>query len=142
MNLKNIIKNGLINRSKENLLADRYIKMFSIAARDRNHQLALLSGGNQQKVIIAREVTNNPKILVASQPTRGLDVGAIEYVHEALVEQRDRGKAVLLISFELDEIINVSDRIAVIFEGKIVGILDAEDANENEIGLMMAGGST
>ncbi len=100
-----------------------------------------LSGGNQQKMIIAREVANHPEILIAAQPTRGLDVGAIEYVHKALVEQRDQGKAVLLISFELDEIINVADRIAVIFEGKIAGIIDAQNADEKQIGLMMAGGT-
>ena len=100
-----------------------------------------LSGGNQQKVIIAREVSNDPAVLIASQPTRGLDVGAIEYVHAAIVEQRDRGKAVLLISFDLDEVINVSDRIAVIFEGKIVDTMDAAGADENKIGLMMAGGT-
>ena len=92
-------------------------------------------------MIIAREVSNDPEVLIASQPTRGLDVGAIEYVHRALVNQRDRGKAVLLISFELDEVMNVSDRIAVIFEGKIVGIADAINVSENEIGLMMAGGT-
>jgi len=78
---------------------------------------------------------------VAAQPTRGLDVGAIEYVHKTLVRQRNEGKAVLLVSFELDEVINVSDRIAVIFDGKIVGILDAEDADEKKIGLMMVGGT-
>jgi simple sugar transport system ATP-binding protein len=85
-------------------------------------------------------VSNDPAVLIASQPIRGLDVGAIEYVHAAIVEQRDKGKAVLLISFELDEVINVSDRIAVMFEGKIVGTMDAEGADENKIGLMMAGG--
>ena len=99
-----------------------------------------LSGGNQQKVIIAREVTNDPQVLIAVQPTRGLDVGAIEYVHSALVKQRDDDKAVLLVSLELDEVMNVSDRIAVIYEGKIVDIIPAEGADMNEIGLMMAGG--
>ena len=99
-----------------------------------------MSGGNQQKVIIAREVTNDPDLLIATQPTRGLDVGVIEFVHKSLIEQRDKGKGVLLVSFELDEIMSVSDRIAVIYEGKIVGIVDAKDANENQLGLMMAGG--
>ena len=84
---------------------------------------------------------NNPEIMIAAQPTRGLDVGAIEYVHEALVKQRNEGKAVLLVSFELDEVINLSDRIAVIFEGEIVGIIDAENADETKIGLMMSGGT-
>ncbi len=107
----------------------------------RNKPVSQLSGGNQQKMIIAREVSNDPEVLIAAQPTRGLDVGAIEYVHKALVAQRNDGKAVLLISFELDEVINVSDRIAVIYEGKIVGIVNAQDADENQIGLLMAGGS-
>jgi simple sugar transport system ATP-binding protein len=133
-------KRGVLNREKIYTYADRCTKDFDI--RPTNPYLAAksLSGGNQQKVIIAREVSNDPQVLIASQPTRGLDVGAIEYVHTALVNQRDRGKAVLLISFELDEVMNVSDRIAVIFEGKIVGVVDAEGVDENEIGLMMAGG--
>ena len=99
-----------------------------------------LSGGNQQKLIIAREVDNDPDILIAVQPTRGLDVGAIEYVHKALINVRDQGKAVLLISLELDEVMDVSDRIAVIYDGTIVDSFDAEGADENHIGLMMAGG--
>lgn len=99
-----------------------------------------LSGGNQQKIIIAREVSGNPALLIAVQPTRGLDVGAIEYVHKALIEQRDKGKAVLLISFELDEILDVSDRVAVIYSGSIVSTLDAQEANEKNVGLLMAGG--
>lgn len=121
--------------------ADQLINDFDIRPQNARLAAKALSGGNQQKMIIAREVANEPQVLIAAQPTRGLDVGAIEYVHKALVDQRDKGKAVLLISFELDEIINVSDRIAIIFEGKIVGVLDAKNANENEIGLMMAGGS-
>jgi len=132
---------GVLNREKIYTYADHCTAEFDI--RPTNPYLAAksLSGGNQQKVIIAREVSNDPEVLIASQPTRGLDVGAIEYVHQALVNQRDRGKAVLLISFELDEVMNVSDRIAVIFEGKIVGIVDAIGVDENEIGLMMAGGT-
>ena len=115
------------------------IDRFDIRPPDETLPARALSGGNQQKMIIAREVANDPDILIAAQPTRGLDVGAIEYVHRALVDQRNQGKAVLLISFELDEIIHVSDRIAVIFEGKIVGIIDARDADEQQIGMMMAG---
>ncbi|MCP4670100.1 MAG: ABC transporter ATP-binding protein [Desulfobacula sp.] len=121
--------------------ADLLIDNFDIRPGRSKLPAKALSGGNQQKMIIAREVSNNPEVMIAAQPTRGLDVGAIEYVHKALVEQRDKGKAVLLTSFELDEVINVSDRIAVIFEGKIVGIIDAEDADETKIGLMMAGGT-
>ena len=99
-----------------------------------------LSGGNQQKVIIAREVTNDKDLLIAVNPTRGLDVGAIEFVHKYLVEQRNKGRAVLLVSFELDEIMSLSDHIDVIFEGKITGRVDGKDADEKELGYMMAGG--
>ncbi len=99
-----------------------------------------LSGGNQQKVIIAREVTNDKDLLIAVNPTRGLDVGAIEYVHKYLVDQRNKNRAVLLVSFELDEIMGLSDVIDVIFEGKIVGSMAGLGANEKTLGLMMAGG--
>lgn len=121
--------------------ADNLIKKFDIRPERSDIEARALSGGNQQKMIIAREVANEPEVLIAAQPTRGLDVGAIEYVHKTLVAQRNEGRAVLLISFELDEVINVSDRIAVIFEGKIVGILDAEGVDERQIGMLMAGGS-
>lgn len=121
--------------------AEKLIKLFDIRPTDARLTAKSLSGGNQQKMIIAREVSSNPDILIAAQPTRGLDVGAIEYVHQTLVEQRNQGKAVLLISFELDEIMNVSDRIAVIYEGKIVGEVEAARADEKQIGLLMAGGS-
>nr|WP_207713444.1 MULTISPECIES: ABC transporter ATP-binding protein [unclassified Fusibacter] len=98
-----------------------------------------MSGGNQQKAIVGREIDRNNDLLIAAQPTRGLDVGAIEYIHKRIVEQRDNGKAVLLVSLELDEVLNVSDRIAVIYEGEIVGMVNAKDTNENELGLMMSG---
>ncbi len=98
-----------------------------------------LSGGNQQKGIIGREIESNPDLLIAVQPTRGLDVGSIEYIHKRLVEQRDAGKAVLLVSLELDEVLNVSDRIAVINNGELIGIVNASETDENEVGLMMAG---
>jgi simple sugar transport system ATP-binding protein len=98
-----------------------------------------LSGGNQQKAIVGREIDSNPDLLLAVQPTRGLDVGAIEYIHKRLVEQRDSGKAVLLISLELEEIFNLADRIAVINSGEIVDIVKTEETNEQEVGLMMAG---
>jgi simple sugar transport system ATP-binding protein len=101
-----------------------------------------LSGGNQQKVIIAREVTNNKALLICVNPTRGLDVGAIEYVHRYIIAQRDAGKAVLLVSFALDEIMNLSDRIDVMFRGKIAGSVDGGGADQAALGLMMAGGKT
>lgn len=99
-----------------------------------------LSGGNQQKVIIGREIANQPDLLIAVQPTRGLDVGAIEYVHKMLVKERDAGKAVLLVSLELDEVMNVSDRIAVIYDGYITGEFKQGEVDEQTIGLLMAGG--
>jgi simple sugar transport system ATP-binding protein len=133
-------KKGILDENKIKEFSRKLIKRFDVRPEDENLKAKALSGGNQQKVIIAREVTNDPDLLIAAQPTRGLDVGAIEYVHKALVEQRDKNKGVLLVSLELDEILNVSDRIAVIYEGKIVGILDAKEADENTLGLMMAGG--
>ena len=98
-----------------------------------------LSGGNQQKVVLAREIDRNPKVLIAAQPTRGLDVGAIEFVHRRLVEERDEGRAVLLVSLELEEILSLSDRILVIFEGEIVGEF-APGVTEEELGVAMIGG--
>ncbi|MEG1994352.1 MAG: heme ABC transporter ATP-binding protein, partial [Oscillospiraceae bacterium] len=98
-----------------------------------------MSGGNQQKAIIAREIDRDPDLLVAVQPTRGLDVGAIEYIHKRLVEERDNGKGVLLVSLELDEIMNVSDRILVIYEGEIVADLSPKEIHIKELGLYMAG---
>jgi simple sugar transport system ATP-binding protein len=98
-----------------------------------------MSGGNQQKAIVAREIDRSPDVFIVAQPTRGLDVGAIEYIHKRIVEERDKGKAILLVSLELDEIIDVSDRIAVIHGGEIVGIVSAASANENDLGLMMSG---
>ncbi len=133
-------KRGWLNFSAISEYARKLVKEFDVRPDDENYISGSLSGGNQQKVIIAREISNNPDLLIAVQPTRGLDVGAIEYVHKSLVAQRDKGKAVLLISLELDEVINVSDRIGVIYEGEIVGEVRAEGADENEIGLMMAGG--
>jgi len=101
-----------------------------------------LSGGNAQKMILARELDRHPKVLLAAQPTRGLDVSAIEFVHRKLVEQRDAGMAILLISTELDEILALSDRIAVMYEGQIMGVVDAQSADVNALGLMMAGSTT
>ncbi|QEN09872.1 ABC transporter ATP-binding protein [Oceanispirochaeta crateris] len=131
---------GWLDFKSINEYARKLVKNFDIRPDDETYKAGDLSGGNQQKVIIAREISNNPDLLIAVQPTRGLDVGAIEYVHKALVAQRDNGKAVLLISLELDEVINVSDRIAVIYEGEIVGEMDSKGADENEISLLMAGG--
>jgi simple sugar transport system ATP-binding protein len=119
--------------------AEKLVKAFDVRTPDIETKARSLSGGNQQKAIIAREIDKNPDLLIAAQPTRGLDVGAIEFVHQQLIKQRDEGKAVLLISFELDEIINVADRIAVIYGGKIIGEVYPKDTNDQELGLMMAG---
>ena len=135
-------KGRVLNHDKIEEHANKLIDKFDIRPTDAKLPAGALSGGNQQKIIIAREVTNDPDLLIAAQPTRGLDVGAIEYVHKSLIAQRDKNKGVLLVSLELDEVMNVSDRIAVIYEGKIVGIVDAKDADENAIGLMMAGGAS
>ena len=98
-----------------------------------------MSGGNQQKVIIAREIDLSPDLLIVSQPTRGLDVGAIEYIHNRIIQERDKGRAVLLVSFELDEILGLCDRIAAVSKGQVVGIVDAKAADERQIGAMMGG---
>ena len=119
---------------------DALIEQFDIRSGQGSVTLAgSLSGGNQQKVIVAREISLSPKVLLVAQPTRGLDVGAIEFIHKALVTQRDKGKAVLLVSFELDEIFNLSDRIAVINAGRLVDIVKTEDTDVHKVGLMMAG---
>ena len=134
-------KGGILNKEPITKNAKELIDKFDIRPRESAKRPAgTLSGGNQQKVIVAREVTNNKDLLIAVNPTRGLDVGAIEFVHKYLVEQRNKYKAVLLVSFELDEIMNLSDRIEVIYNGKIAGSVSGEEADENELGLMMAGG--
>ena len=98
-----------------------------------------MSGGNQQKAIVAREIDVDPDLLIAVQPTRGLDVGAIEYIHKQIVAQRDAGRAILLVSLELDEVMSLSDRILVIYEGEIVADLDPKKTTVQELGLYMAG---
>ncbi|CRK80460.1 ABC transporter ATP-binding protein [Neobacillus massiliamazoniensis] len=134
-------KNGILNFNEINKKARSLITEFDVRTPSEYALARALSGGNQQKAIIGREVDRNPDLLIAAQPTRGLDVGAIEYIHKRLIEQRDHGKAVLLVSFELDEIMNVSDRIAVIYEGKIVAVLNPKETTEQELGLLMAGSS-
>ena len=133
-------KNGLINRSKITEYANNIIETFDVRSGEGGKSMARsLSGGNQQKGVIGREIQSSPDLLIAVQPTRGLDVGSIEYIHKRLVEQRDSGKAVLLVSLELDEVLNVSDRIAVVNNGELIGIVNASETDENEVGLMMAG---
>ncbi len=134
-------KRGIVLKEKAIAKAKELIKKFDIRPGDcENLKVRGLSGGNQQKVIIAREVENNPDLLIAMQPTRGLDVGAIEFIHKTLIHERDKGKAILLISYELDEVMNLSDTLAVIYDGKILDSFAQGTVDENTIGLLMAGG--
>jgi simple sugar transport system ATP-binding protein len=119
--------------------ADRLIKRFRIKTPSRDTTVKSLSGGNIQKAVVARELSREPRVLIAAQPTRGVDIGATEYIHSLLLEQRQNGLAILLISEDLDEIMALSDRIAVIFEGKIMGIVDGAEATPEQLGLLMAG---
>jgi simple sugar transport system ATP-binding protein len=132
-------KSKILNYKEIYNKAESLIKEYDVRTPSVYTKARALSGGNQQKAIVAREVDRSPDLLIAAQPTRGLDVGAIEFIHKKLIEERDQGKAILLISFELDEILDVSDRIAVIFDGKIVAERKPEETNEQELGLLMAG---
>ena len=133
-------KNGVLNYNQINSYARKLMEEFDVRAANEIVPASALSGGNQQKAIFAREVDRNPDLLIVSQPTRGLDVGAIEYIHKRLIGERDKGKAILVVSFELDEILNLSDRIAVIHDGKIQGIVKPSETNKQELGILMAGG--
>ena len=121
--------------------AEQLVRDFDIRTTSVNEPVSSLSGGNQQKVIVARELSRNIEFLVASQPTRGLDVGSIEYVHRQIIEHRNRGNGSLIVSSELDEVLALGDRIAVMFEGRISGIVDPTTSRE-DIGLLMAGHTT
>ncbi len=131
---------GFIRRRNIREYAERLIEQYDVRSGQGPVTVARsMSGGNQQKAIVAREIDRDPKLLIAVQPTRGLDVGAIEYIHKKIVEERDAGKAVLLVSLELDEVMDVSDRILVMYEGEIVGELDPKETTVEEMGLYMAG---
>jgi len=131
---------GFLRRGNIRRYAEKLIKQYDVRSGQGPATIARsMSGGNQQKAIVAREIDKDPELLVAVQPTRGLDVGAIEYIHHQLVAQRDEGKAVLLVSLELDEVMNVSDRILVVYEGEIVGEFDPKQTTAEELGLYMAG---
>ena len=133
-------KMGFLRRKNIRAYAERLIDQYDVRSGQGPVTMArAMSGGNQQKAIIAREIDKDPELLVAVQPTRGLDVGAIEYIHKQLVAQRDAGKAVLLVSLELDEVMDVPDRILVMYEGEIVGQLDPKKTTQEELGLYMAG---
>ncbi|WP_055665455.1 ABC transporter ATP-binding protein [Desnuesiella massiliensis] len=133
-------KGIMMNYGEVKEYAKKLIKSYDVRTPNEEVAASALSGGNQQKMIIAREIEKNPELIIAAQPTRGLDVGAIEYIHRRLVEERDNNRAVLLVSLELDEVLSLADRIAVIYDGQIVDVLDAKDATEQKLGILMAGG--
>jgi ABC-type uncharacterized transport system ATPase subunit len=134
-------KRGVFQNKQVRSLAQRIVDAFQIRSARVGEEIKTLSGGNLQKIVLGRELNGNPKLIIANQPTRGLDVGSIEFVHKTLVQERDAGAAVLLVSVELDEILALSDRVAVMYEGKIMGVLSGEDINEENIAILMAGGS-
>ncbi len=119
--------------------AVKLIKAFDIRTQGPDQPAGSLSGGNQQKLVVAREIGTQPKVLLASQPTRGVDVGSIEFIHRRLVEERDHGMGVLLVSSELDEVLSLADRVAVVYRGRVVAIFDQKEADRDRIGLLMAG---
>jgi simple sugar transport system ATP-binding protein len=132
-------KSGVLQKKAIDDFSEKAINEYDVRTPGPDLQAKLLSGGNQQKVVLARELSGQPDLVIASQPTRGLDIGATEYVRTRMVEARNRGAAILLISTELEEIMSLSDRIAVMYEGEIMGIVSAKDADIHEIGEMMAG---
>jgi ABC-type uncharacterized transport system ATPase subunit len=132
-------KRGVFQQSAIKAFANQAIQDYDVRTPGPELKAKLLSGGNQQKLVLARELSGKPDLVIAAQPTRGLDVGATEYVHHRMVEARSQGAAILLISTELEEILSLSDRIAVMFEGEIMGIISAKGADIREIGEMMAG---
>ena len=138
-NDENYSRGPIIDRPKVISDALRRMEAFDVRPSDPNLVTGNFSGGNQQKIVLSREIDRDPDILLVGQPTRGVDIGAIEFIHKRLIAMRDAGKAVLLVSVELDEIMSLSDRIMVMFDGNIVGEIPASEANERVLGLMMAG---
>jgi simple sugar transport system ATP-binding protein len=132
---------GLLRMDSIRQFARRVIDGYAIAAARPGGGIATLSGGNLQKVVLGRELSGDPDVIVANQPTRGLDVGSIEFVHQTLLEARARGAAILLVSVELEEILSLSDRVAVLFRGQVAGEMPVGDATEESLGLLMAGSS-
>lgn len=132
---------GMMRFAPLRKLAQQIIDKYQVKSARIGEGIRTLSGGNLQKIVLGRELDGDPKFIIANQPTRGLDVGSIEFVHKTLVQERDKGAAVLLVSVELDEILSLSDRIAVMFEGRIMGVLERSIASEEDLGILMAGGS-
>jgi ABC-type uncharacterized transport system ATPase subunit len=133
-------KRGSLNAKAISERAETAVKDYDVRTPSIDTYAGSLSGGNQQKVVVAREFSRPVKLVVASQPTRGLDVGSIEYIHKRMVEQRDAGAAVLIVSTELDEVLAVGDRVAVMLGGNIVGILEGPEATYERLGMLMGGG--
>ncbi len=132
-------RNGIMNSRAIADYACECITDYDVRTNNKDNAASTLSGGNMQKVVLARELEGRPDVLIVAQPTRGLDVGSIEFVHSRIVQARDNGSAVLLVSAELGEVMSLSDRIAVVYEGEIVGVIDANEATEAHLGLWMAG---
>jgi simple sugar transport system ATP-binding protein len=131
---------GVRNRAAVATLARGLVEQFDVRTPSIETTVESLSGGNKQKVVIARELAANPQLLIASQPTRGVDVGSIEFIHSQIVAARDRGAAVLLVSAELDEVLGLSDRVQVMYDGRLLAELPGEEADRDRIGRLMAGG--
>ena len=132
-------RHGFINWKFVNENSEKIVEQFKVKTPNIDEAGGKLSGGNQQKMVLGRELTRDPDLVIAAHPVRGLDIGATEYVHECLIDERDKGNAVLLVSTELDEVISLSDKIAVMYEGRIMGVLDKEEFDITKIGMMMAG---
>jgi simple sugar transport system ATP-binding protein len=132
-------RRGVFQRLSIKNFVNKAMRDYDVRAPGPEIKAKLLSGGNQQKVVLARELSGQPDLVIASQPTRGLDIGATEYVHHRMVDARSAGAGILLISTELEEVLSLSDRIAVMFEGEIMGIVPGRGADIHEIGEMMAG---
>ncbi|MEG0457768.1 MAG: ABC transporter ATP-binding protein, partial [Oscillospiraceae bacterium] len=130
---------GILKKKQIDKMRDDLIEQYDIRIAEKEGNVSQLSGGNAQKVIIAREFSANPDVLIASQPTRGVDIGSIEFIYNQLLRLRDEGKAILLVSSELSEIMSLSDRIIVMYKGKIVGEVDGKTATKEQLGLLMAG---
>lgn len=138
-NKENICKNGIMQKQEIEDTCDELIEKYDIRIAERQGNVSQLSGGNAQKIIVAREFDSNPRVLIVSQPTRGVDIGSIEFIHKKILDLRDQNKAILLISSELSEIMNLSDRILVMYKGKIVGEVQGKGADSAKLGLLMAG---
>lgn len=137
---KPFVHNGLRSEKKIAEHAEELIRDYDIRPPVASQPARALSGGNQQKIVVAREFTQNPDLLICSQPTRGVDVGAIEFIHQQVIAQRDQGAAVLLVSAELDEVLSLSDRVAVMYNGEIVNVMPIEEVTEHKLGFLMLGG--